>query len=187
MTHRASEAGVPWNVVVTVHEHEFAAARKVLRRYGQIAPTTYHNVMVMLVEDPHAFLAEVGARIAAEPGLLNLISRLVPAHETFDFQTVEDFEARAQALVPGFAARLAGKRFHVRIHRRGFKHRIVSPDEERRLSEAVIAATGAAGSPAAIEFDDPDAIIAIETIGQRAGLSLWDRDELRRYPFLRID
>jgi len=30
-------------------------------------------------------------------------------------------------------------------------------------------------------------VIDIETVGNRAGLSLWARDDLRHYPFLRID
>jgi tRNA(Ser,Leu) C12 N-acetylase TAN1 len=45
----------------------------------------------------------------------------------------------------------------------------------------------AAGTPGSISFDDPDAIVAIESVGQRAGVSLWTREDLRRYPFLRLD
>ena len=44
-----------------------------------------------------------------------------------------------------------------------------------------------AGTPGRISFEDPDAIIAIETIGQRAGMSFWRRADLQRYPFLRVD
>ena len=43
------------------------------------------------------------------------------------------------------------------------------------------------GRPGRINFDDPDHVIDIETVGSRAGLSLWARDDLRCYPFLRID
>jgi tRNA(Ser,Leu) C12 N-acetylase TAN1 len=37
-----------------------------------------------------------------------------------------------------------------------------------------------------VSFDNPDAIIAVETIGNQAGMSLWFREDLQRYPFLHI-
>jgi hypothetical protein len=33
-------------------------------------------------------------------------------------------------------------------------------------------------------FTDPDAILQIETIDGPAGISLWRREDLQRYPFL---
>jgi hypothetical protein len=41
------------------------------------------------------------------------------------------------------------------------------------------------GTPGRFEPDDPDLVIAIETIRDEAGLALWTRAELDRYPFLR--
>jgi hypothetical protein len=41
--------------------------------------------------------------------------------------------------------------------------------------------------PGRIAFDDPDAIIQVESVDGRAGLSLWNRDELRRLSFLAVD
>jgi tRNA(Ser,Leu) C12 N-acetylase TAN1 len=43
------------------------------------------------------------------------------------------------------------------------------------------------GTPARVTFEDPDFIVAVETVGQRAGMSLWSREELQRYPFVRLD
>ena len=82
---------------------------------------------------------------------------------------------------------LAQKSFHVRMHRRGFKGRLSSPEEERFLDDLLLTALEEVGTPGRISFDDPDATIAIETVGQRAGLSFWRRSDLERYPFLRID
>jgi tRNA(Ser,Leu) C12 N-acetylase TAN1 len=75
----------------------------------------------------------------------------------------------------------------VRLHRRGFKGRLSTPEEERFLDDALLEALQAAGTPCSLSFDDPDAIIQIETVGNRAGLSLWTREDLARYPFLRVD
>lgn len=43
------------------------------------------------------------------------------------------------------------------------------------------------GTPGRISFDDPDAILAVDTVSNRAGMALWNRDELRTYPFLGLD
>ena len=60
-------------------------------------------------------------------------------------------------------------------------------DEERFLDTYLLEALATAGTPGQIRFSDPDAIIALETIGPRAGLSLWTREELERYPLLHLD
>jgi tRNA(Ser,Leu) C12 N-acetylase TAN1 len=38
-----------------------------------------------------------------------------------------------------------------------------------------------------VSFSDPDAVIVIDTIDDRAGISLWTRDELARHRLLRPD
>lgn len=40
------------------------------------------------------------------------------------------------------------------------------------------------GNPAHIRFDDPDAIVLIETLRGRAGMALSTRDDYRRHPLL---
>jgi hypothetical protein len=73
------------------------------------------------------------------------------------------------------------------MHRRGFKGRLSSPDEERFLDEVLLVALDEAGVPGRISFEAPDAIIAIETVGKRAGMSFWRRADLENYPFLGLD
>jgi len=82
---------------------------------------------------------------------------------------------------------LRGKRFHVRMHRRGFKGRLSSQHEEQFLDHHLLERLEARGSAGRIDFDDPDAIIAVETLGQVAGLSRWTRDQLRKYEMLTLD
>ena len=80
---------------------------------------------------------------------------------------------------------LAGKRFHVRMHRRGLKGALLSPVEERLLDEALLAALQKAGAEGALRFDDADAVIDLETVDRRAGLALWTRADVERHPFLK--
>jgi tRNA(Ser,Leu) C12 N-acetylase TAN1 len=111
----------------------------------------------------------------------------VPVRSTFTFQSPEEFEARARDAALAFLPELAGKEFHVRLYRHGFKGRLSSHEEERLLGTVLREALEKAGTPGHVTFEDADVILAVETLGNRAGLSLWTREDLRRYPFLRLD
>jgi len=179
-----------WNVVVTAHEKGYILTREVLQEVnlGPFARTDYFNVIVMKVSDTQALLRKMEGILRRSPDLFTYgIARVAPARQVFNFQSPEEFENKARDIVLSWLPALAGKSFHVRLHRRGFKGRLSTPDEERFLDDALLGALQAAGTPGSLSFDDPDAIVQIETVGNRAGLSFWSRDDLARYPFLRVD
>jgi len=176
-----------WNVVVSVAEHHYKQARELLQRYGAVAKTEFYNVLVMRVDDGPRLLTLLTERAGQNGEINRLISRILPVSETFAFQDPEEFETKAKQAVLPWVANLAGRSFHVRMHRRGFKGRLSSQDEERFLDAYLLEQLDQAGSPGCISFDDPDAIMALETISQRAGLSLWTREDLKRYPLLKLD
>jgi len=103
------------------------------------------------------------------------------------FQSPADFERKACEALGGWIRRLGGHSFHVRMHRRGFEDRLGSQAEEQFLDHWLIEQVQTAGSSALITFEDPDDIIAVETVGQRAGASIWDRHDRARYAFLGLD
>jgi hypothetical protein len=175
-----------WNVVVTTQPDGYRDACRLLEEYGALERTDFYNVLVMKVADPFAFLAAFAARLVEEPGLLNFVSHLAPLETAFDFASAEDFEAKARAAALEFAGRLGGKRFHVRLHRRGFKGKLHTPVEERFLDDVLLAALEEAGAPGRIAFDDAEAVLVVETVGNRAGMSLWTHADLERYPFLGV-
>jgi tRNA(Ser,Leu) C12 N-acetylase TAN1 len=111
----------------------------------------------------------------------------MPAQATFDFATREEFEAKARAVILGWTGRIAGKTFHVRLHRRGMGDQLNSLSEEKLLDATVLDKLTQMGRGSRITFDDPDLVIDIETVGNRAGISLWTREDLQRFPFLRVD
>lgn len=176
-----------WNVVVTLPEDTFRDACRLLGRWGTVGRTHFYNVLAMRVADPLGFLREFAAAVAASPGLLNIVSHVVPAHRTFDFQTREEFHRKARDIVLAWLPQLGGARFYVRLHRRGGKDMLPTQPEERGLDEILMHALAASGTPGRIGFDDPDVVIQIETIDGRAGISLWRREERQRCPFLGID
>ena len=127
-----------WNVVVNLHEHGFRRAFKLLQGLGAVYTTEFLNVLVMEVSNIPRFLETLNAWLSDEPSLVKLISRIVPVTATFSFQSPEEFETKATEAVLYWMPQLAGQSFHVRMHRRGFKGRISSHDEERFLDKILL-------------------------------------------------
>jgi tRNA(Ser,Leu) C12 N-acetylase TAN1 len=174
-----------WNAIVTVQGSGWKAALRLLRGMAEVEPTAFYNVLLLKAADPHALLKAICDRAASEPEAVACLARVVPVARTFVFQTPEEFEARVREEVAALAPSLAGKSFYVRVHRRGFKGRVSSHAEEQLSSLALLEALERAGTPGRVTFEDPDAVVLVETIGSQAGLSVWSREDLRRYPFIR--
>lgn len=176
-----------WNVVVTTHEHRYRHAREFLAPMGELRDSGFYNVLVMRVAEPMAFLGILERHLQALPEAATSLARVLPVSETFSYQTPQEFELKAAAAALGWSAQLADSRFHVRMHRRGFKGRLSSLEEEHLIDHLLVEASTQQGRQATVDFDDPDWILAIDTVGQRAGLSLWGREERQRYPLLKLD
>lgn len=173
-----------WNVVATARDGGFRRACELLSLGGgPLSRTEFYNVVVMKVPDIDVFLAWLERQWSASHHFADVVAHVRPARETFRFQSPEEFEEKAGQLARALAPGLAGKGFFVRVHRRGFKGRLSTKEEERSLGEAMLESVPP-DAPGRISFEDPEAVLAIDTVGDRAGMSLWNREELRRYPFL---
>ena len=177
-----------WNVVVTVSDRLARyRAQRGLKKFGKVETTGFHNVLVMQVDDIDELLASLTEMMGRDMSLINDISRLMPAQETFDFGTREEFDEKARATILGWADCMVGETFHIRLHRRGMGDQLSSLSEEKLLDIALLGRLVEMGHPGRIDFSDPDYVIDIETVDNRAGLSLWTREDLHRYPFLTVD
>jgi tRNA(Ser,Leu) C12 N-acetylase TAN1 len=176
-----------WNVVISVYQEGFRRALRALEKLGPVARSPYHNVLVMKVEDPVALLDAVERATEASPALYDAISRVAPAHRSFEFHSFAEFHGQAKEMLTDWLPQLAGRSLHVRVHRRGQSHELRTPDVERFLDDALLDALRQAGTPGTISFTDPDAVIAVDTIDDRAGIALWTRDDLARHRLLRPD
>jgi tRNA(Ser,Leu) C12 N-acetylase TAN1 len=174
---------IDWNAIVTVRS-DFARALSRLRDFGIVETTDLHNVVAMCVSDPRELLEQL-AQVPADEHVFTMISHVVPITHKVWFANADELESKARDIVLGFAPMLGNKSVHVRMHRRGHKGEIHELDTERRLGAALLDELERCGTPGRVEFDDPDAVIAIETLRDEAGLALWTRDDLERYPFLR--
>jgi tRNA(Ser,Leu) C12 N-acetylase TAN1 len=141
----------------------------------------------MQADDPIAMLAAIEKETEQSTALFDAISRVAPATHNFEFHSTEDFVEKAKHLIDEWSANLAGRTFHVRLHRRGAKYDLATQDAEHLLNDVVLNATAKLGTPGKISFTDPDAVIAIDTIDDRAGLALWTREDLAHHRLLRPD
>lgn len=174
-----------WNVLVTVNANGWNAALRLLRSLGRVAETRFYNVLLVHADDPRVLLGALEDRVARDAAAVACLARVAPVDAVFAFSGPEEFEALARAATANYAPAIAGKSFHVRIHRRGFKGRLSGHAEERALAEALLEAASASGDPARVSFEDPDLIVAIETVGSQAGVALLSRDDLARHPLVR--
>ncbi|HEY5975901.1 MAG TPA: hypothetical protein VIU41_14285, partial [Geobacteraceae bacterium] len=176
-----------WNAVITVHEGGFVPACRLLEPFGPVRKTEFFNLLVMRATDPFRLMADLHGQLAANPAITTWISRFMPIKQLFSYQSAAEFELRSREAVLQWLPLLESSRFHLRMHRRGFKGKLSSAEEERFLDEFLLQKLAEAGRPGKVAFDDPDAIIALETIGTQAGLSIFNRDELQRFPLLHLD
>lgn len=177
-----------WNVVVTLAPEGYRDAVRILRDFGEISKTPFRDVLVMRVDlEAREFLEKLRELLSGDKTLANAAARVIPVTETFSFSTAEEFRSGAMAAVRPWARELAGKTFHVRMHRRGFGDTLQSQAEERALGEFLLDHVGGDQEPAHVDFDDPDIVIGVETVGEEVGVCRWSRSERERYELLRFD
>lgn len=177
-----------WNGIAIPGDGCFRDAWRFLEAFAEVRKTNYLNVLALRFEAPvRDLLDEVERAMKDDPGAQALVARLAPCEDTFTFVDPPDFDVRAREAVLARADAVAGRSFHVRVHRRGFKKGFDRLAREKRLGEALLDAATARGTPSKIAYDDAEAVVAIETVDGRAGLSVWTRDDLAKYPLLRPD
>jgi tRNA(Ser,Leu) C12 N-acetylase TAN1 len=176
-----------WNVVVSVYQEGFRRVLRTLRDLGPTERSPYYNVLVMQADDPIALLAVIEKKTEESTALYDAISRVAPATRSFEFHSAKDFVEKVKSIIYEWSASLAGRTFHVRLHRRGAKYDLGTQDAEHLFDDLALDATAKAGMPGKILFTDPDAVIAIDTVDDRAGLALWTREDLARHRLLRPD
>ncbi|BAZ94790.1 uncharacterized protein FOKN1_2416 [Thiohalobacter thiocyanaticus] len=175
-----------WNVVITVQDGTYTLVRQALSRFGTVYKTDYYNVLLMQVPDIQGFIRSLADHLESHPGLRSALARVMPVTVRFTFQAVEGFEEGCRRAIVPWLGELGGRRFHVRMHRRGFKGRLSSQEQEQQLDHYILMNTSSEAQTQ-IDFEDPDYILAVETLGQQAGLSLWSRTDRQRYPLLKLD
>lgn len=177
---------VNWNVMVKAREHSFSPAYLLLDELGKVYQSDFENVLLLEVGSVRNFLEAFNNRLAEKASAIENFSRISPVTWTFAFQSVTEFEAKAKEIVLGWLSELAGKSFYVDMHRLGFKGQISTDNEEDFLDRTILEELEKIGSLGAVDFEDPDVLIVVETLSHQAGLSYWTRQDLQNYPWLKL-
>lgn len=176
-----------WNVIATVaqgpeHEKHLLLG---LKRLGEFHATRFKDVCMGRVDDLPAFLEAVRQAQEADESWTHCLARIVPVECTFHFDA-GDFTVRLKEAVAPMAARMAPGTFFVRVERRGLMGQVHSQEVEREVADQLFDLVKARGKTLQTNFQDPDWIVACETLGTEAGVALLDRELRQRYPFVQI-
>lgn len=173
-----------WNVIMTARDGCWSRARRAARSLGRADRSGFYNVLVLKADQPRELLGRLDALVGEDAAVAAAVAHVSPVEQCFDFATAADFHLKAREAMRALSPQLAGKTFHVRMHRRGWKHALSSADQERGLADVLIEATRERGAEARVSFDDPDVIVVLETVGGRAGIGVWSRTDRQEHPLL---
>ncbi len=176
-----------WNVLVTCTMGCRLHVAKVLRNFGHIKATGYRNVLLGQVESIGDFLDSVKALTAEQPETGRMLGRIIPFDKVFHFTDPKELVTRLTDAVTDYIPRLPGKKFYVRMERRGFRGKISSPEVERAVDDFILETVRETGGEAKVDFEDPDVIIAVEMVSNIVGVSYLTRDLREQYPFVRVE
>jgi tRNA(Ser,Leu) C12 N-acetylase TAN1 len=178
-------ARLDWNLVVTAHggrRHDLIHA---LRPIVKLTRAGYSEVLIGKTPDVDACLAGIAARAETDAVFAGeILARVVPVTRTF--MLAAEIEPQLVAETATLLDAVAGNTFHVRVERRGHRRLVQSDQLERRLGTALVAALAARGETPRVTFDDPDLIVAVELIGDAAGIGLVPRAWRQRHRFVRL-
>ncbi len=176
-----------FNVLVTMaSDGRYRHLLDELAEYGEFHKTGFHGVALGRVTDMELFFEAIRQKRTGQCMALQDLARVVPLEQVFTF-TVDGFPTRLCEALRPWIERLAEHRFYVRLERRGLKGQIISPDIEQALDAYILDELRELGHTARIDFEDPDAVVVIETVGDRCGVGLITRELQTRYDFVRVD
>ncbi|MEW6269995.1 MAG: THUMP domain-containing protein [Thermodesulfobacteriota bacterium] len=185
-TTAAPSPALDWNLVVTSRVGGHRQLRGALKGLVRLRPSGFRNVLVGRVDDVERLLTAVAELRERSPRLDEWLGKIVPIERTFAVDPAR-FEDDLEAVAASLADRLAGQSFHVRLERRGHKGEIDTHASEQALGKRLSEILQARGEPGRVTFDDPDVVVAIEVVGDAAGLGLIPRAMRTRWPFVKID
>lgn len=182
---RASGPDLDWNLLVTSMEHHQRDVRRALRPVVRLRSSAFRNVFVARVDDSVAVLAAVDALAARRPALEVWLGRTLPIARTFAVDA-ERFAAQVEEALASLLGEIAGRSFHVRVERRGHKGRVDSHVTEQVVGRWILETLEARGTSARVTFEDADVVIAVEMVGDVAGIAILPRALREAHRFVRI-
>ncbi len=175
-----------WNVLVTSRQGGQRRLRNALRRLVRLRLSGFRNVLIGHVDDLETLFTGIADLRERYPRVEEWLGKVVPIERTFVLDASAALDQLRQQTAP-LLDRLEGRTFHVRLERRGHKGTINTHAAEKAVGEHLYAALEARGQRPVVQFNEPDAVVVVEIIGEVAGVGLVTRELRQRFPFVKID
>lgn len=175
----------PWNVVVTCPRGGGRNALRELRYVGDFRDSGFRDVLLGNLEERAVFFDQLVRFKEIGDKIWKYIVRIVPIDETFSF-TLETFGERLSGVIDAVAPRVPPGPFYVRLERRGHKGEIPTPDVEREMDGRIIALHERRGETSRVDFREFHTVVAVETFRDQGGVGVISREEMEKYPFIKV-
>ena len=119
------------------------------------------------------------------PDRMTSLSQILPLERTFSFSLLDFMDKLKEAVLP-YVEKVEEKKFYVRAKRRGHKGEMSSLEIEKEISGFIFEKLEKAGKQAQVSSSDPDVVIIVETIANRAGVALITRETREKYPLIKV-
>ncbi len=174
-----------WNILVTAFWGRGKDALRLLTLHGEFKGSGFKDVLQGHVRDINPFLERLQLMRRENPHGMTSLSQILPLERTFSFDPSNFMDKLKEAILP-YVEKVEGEKFYVRVKRRGHKGEMSSLEIEKEISGFVFEELQKAGENAQVSFSDPDVVIIIETIANRAGIAFITREMKEKYPLIRI-
>jgi hypothetical protein len=172
-----------WNVVATSLSGHEASLLSAMDDLGDFEASLFDNVIVGFVEDKTDFMARLSERFATDFRLPRSLGRAVPVETTVAF-VGEDPSEYLRAALRDIAGKIGNRPYHLRIDAHGLREH--AHELEMQLADTLWDELRGRGFKPCVDFLDPDLVVAIEIVGDVAGIALVDRETRERFPFLKV-
>jgi len=174
-----------WNVVATSRGgHEYALL-SAIGDLGWFESSSAKDVIVGLVDDRAEFLEKLSERLGHDDRIPASLGHVMPVARTVLLEGDPATKPLEDA-VAELAGEIGGRSYHVRVDVHGHKGVIHGHHVELLLADVLWDALCRAGHAPRVVFDDPDVVVQVEVLGDRAGVAIVDRRMRERFPFLRV-
>ncbi|MGZ3567201.1 MAG: THUMP domain-containing protein [Thermodesulfobacteriota bacterium] len=174
-----------WNILATAFWGRGKDALRLLTPHGEFKGSGFKDVLQGYVEDVHLFLDMLELMRQENPDRMTSLSQILALERTFTFN-LPDFMDKLKETVLPYVEKVEGKKFYVRVKRRGHKGEMSSLEIEKEISSFIFEKLEEARKRAQVSFSDPDVIIMVETIANRAGVALVTREMREKYPLIKV-
>lgn len=175
-----------WNVLATAQEGAARDLKRLLKRFGKFRASGFRNVLIGEIADFPEFCGALAVEIERRPYARAWLGKVRPVQQTLPVD-VANFATDVEAALAQMVDAIGSRTFHVRVERRGHKGILSTRDLELRFGDYLWGVLEERGFQPSVNFGDPEVVVAVEIVGDAAGISLIYREFRQAFAFVKLD